>query len=80
MLEALLVDFDHVFVWYFLSAGFIFNADKCEVKVPNIYLLKVNNGNIRTTCEIYSKLTVKAPERSRCSGVFIVNFEHILTF
>ena len=29
-----------------------------------IYLLKVNNRNTRTRCEI-------------CSGVFIVNFEHI---
>ena len=28
-----------------------------------IYLLKVNNRNIRTRCEIYSKLTMKAPER-----------------
>ena len=33
----------------------------------------------RTRCEIYSKLTVKTPERRQlhCSGVFIVNFEHI---
>ena len=41
-------------------------------------LLKVNNRNTRTTCEICSELTIKAPERRhwRCSGVFIVNFEH----
>ena len=31
----------------------------------DIYLLKVNNRNTRKRCEI-------------CSGVFIVNFEHIL--
>ena len=44
-----------------------------------IYLLKVNNRNTRTRCEICSKLTTKAPERRkwRRSGVFIVNFEHI---
>ena len=44
-----------------------------------IYLLKVNNRNTRTRCEIYSKLTIKTPERRqwRRSGVFIVNFEHI---
>ena len=32
------------------------------------------------SCEIWSKLTVKTPERRqwRCSGVFIVNFDHIL--
>ena len=45
-----------------------------------IYLLKVNNRNTRTRCEICSKLTVKTPERHQCrrSDVFIVNFEHIL--
>ena len=44
-----------------------------------IYLFKVNNRNTRTKCEIYSKLTIKTPERRqwRHSGVFIVNFEHI---
>ena len=44
-----------------------------------IYLLKVNNRNTRTRCEICSKLTIKTPERRqwRSSGVFIVNFEHI---
>ena len=34
-----------------------------------IYLLKVNNRNTRTRCEICSKLTTKTP--------IIVNFEHI---
>ena len=45
-----------------------------------IYLLKVNNRNTTTRCEICSKLTIKTPERRhwRCSGFFIVNFEHIL--
>ena len=45
-----------------------------------IYLLKVNNRKTRTRCEICSELTIKTPEqrRGRCSGVFIVNFEHIL--
>ena len=42
------------------------------------YLLRVNNRNIRTKCEICSKLTLKTQERRRRrSGVFIVNFEHI---
>ena len=43
-------------------------------------MFKVNNGNTRTRCEICSKLTIKIPERRqwRRSGVFIVNFEHIL--
>ena len=44
-----------------------------------IYLLKANNRNTRTRCEICSKLTINTPERRhwRRSGVFIVNFEHI---
>ena len=44
-----------------------------------ICLLKVNNKNIRTGCEIRLKLTIKLSERRqwRHSGVFIVNFEHI---
>ena len=35
------------------------------------YMFKVNNRNIRTRCEICSKLTIKIP------GIFIVNFEHV---
>ena len=48
--------------------------------LTNIYLFKVNNRNARKSCEICSKLTIKTPERRswRRSGVFIVNFEHIL--
>ena len=42
-------------------------------------MFKANNRNIRTMCEICSKLTIKTPERWQCrrSGVFIANFEHI---
>ena len=45
-----------------------------------IYLLKINNRNIRTKSEIFSKLTMKIPDRRHwCrSGVFIVNFEQTL--
>ena len=45
-----------------------------------IYLLKVNNRNTRTKYEICSRLTLKIREQCqwRRSGVFIVNFEHIL--
>ena len=47
--------------------------------LAGIYLLKVNNRNTRTRCEIYSKLTIKTPEQShwRHSGVFIVKIENI---
>ena len=46
--------------------------------LASIYLLKVNNRNTRTRCEICSKLTIKIPERRhwRRSGIFFVNFEH----
>ena len=46
----------------------------------NICLFKINNRQTRKRCEIFSKLTVKTPERRqrRRSGVFIVNFENIL--
>ena len=37
----------------------------------SIYLLKVNNRNIRTKCEIRSYFTL-------CSSVSIVNFEHVI--
>ena len=45
-----------------------------------INMVRVNNKNTNTMCEICSKLTLKKPERRqwRRSGVFIVNFEHIL--
>ena len=43
------------------------------------YPFKVNNRNVRTRCEIYSKLIIKILEQRhwRRSGTFIVNFEHI---
>ena len=39
-------------------------------------MFKVKNRNIRTRCEICSKLTIKTPERRQAfASVFIVNFE-----
>ena len=46
-----------------------------EPSPAGIYLFKVNN--IRTICEICSKLTIKKPERTHCSGVSIVDFEQV---
>ena len=43
-------------------------------------MIKVNNRNTRTRCEIWSKLTIKTPERryfTPFSSVFIVNFEQV---
>ena len=58
--------------------GFRFESRFSE-SPSDIYLLKVNNRNNRTRCEIYSKLTIKIPEQShwRRSGVFIVKIENI---
>ena len=43
-------------------------------------MFQVNDKKTRTRCEICAKLTIKTPERHHWprSGVFIVNFEHIL--
>ena len=43
-----------------------------------IYLLKVNNRNIRKRCEIYSKLIIETPKQRQWlrSVVLIVKFEH----
>ena len=64
------------------TQGYVFSKFmKISRKAPvlvyypaGIYLFKVNNRNTRTRREICSKLTIKIV---RCSGVFIVNFEHI---
>ena len=63
------------------SLFFHFGRFLHETPFPaGIYLLKVNNRNTRTRCEICSKLTINIPERCDWprSGVLIVNFEHIL--
>ena len=45
----------------------------------SIYLLKVKTTEVLEQDMKYSKITIKTPERRHwsCSGVFIVNFEHI---
>ena len=40
--------------------GWVYGLSVTEMSV---YLLKVNNRNTRTRCEICSKLTIKIPER-----------------
>ena len=57
---------------HFFSRGMLRNLENCDMK-------SFSNKNTRTRCEICSKLTIKTPERRQwcCSGVFIVNFEHI---
>ena len=45
-------------------------------KPPGNYMLKVNNRNSRTRCEICSKLTIELPEQSPSVSIF--NFEHVI--
>ena len=45
--------------------------EKGQANLADIYLLKVNNKNTRTRCEICSKLIIKTP----CSSVSIATFE-----
>ena len=60
--------------------GWLSLEGKLVCYAVGIYLFKVNNRNTETRREISSKLTTKKPEwrQWRCSGVFIVNLEHIL--
>ena len=64
---------------YTAQKTFHYITDSTVTKPDIIYLLKVNDKNTTTRCEISSKLTIKRPERLqwRRSDVFIVNFEHI---
>ena len=60
-------------------------CSKLMLKILNpvyIYLFKVKNGYTRTMYDIFSKLTIKAPERRqlRCCGVLIVYFEQVSHF
>ena len=74
---------------HFLAAVWPIHPSTCFWNVTyyspfpaGIYLLKVNNRNTRTKCEICSKLTIKTPEQRQsftlCSSVSIVNLEHVI--
>ena len=61
-----------------LSVGTFVLIWMCHVPTVNQFL-KVSNRNTKTRCEICSKLTIKTPERRwHRSGVFIVDFEHVI--
>ena len=51
------------------ASPFLFKQYRQNYKLypAGIYLLKVNNRNTRTRCEICSKLTIKTPERRLAS-------------
>ena len=77
------------FLLFFFLAGLLqqflakYQADKAIIlfflklhKLAGNYMFEINNRNIRTRCEICSKLAIKTQERRR-TGVVIVNFGHI---
>ena len=43
--------------------GYKIQGMPVNINPANIYLFKVNDGNSGKRCEIYSKLTIKMPER-----------------
>ena len=50
-------------------------SEVCEQScITSIYLLKVNNRNTRTRCEICSKLTIKTPERCHWQKSLLTSF------
>ena len=52
---------DQRFVYLKSLATMFKNMD--TYSAANVYLIKFSNRNIRKRCEIYSKLTIKTPER-----------------
>ena len=69
--------FNHRIELFFNSSGK--KIEKQSNFLAGLYMLKDNDRNTRTRCDICQKLTIKTLERRqwRRSGVFIVNFEHI---
>ena len=68
-----------IFSWIILNS---FPWEKLHYNPDGICLLKVNNRSTRIRCDICSKLTTQTPKEHQwhCSGVPIVNFEHISYF
>ena len=67
-----------LFFFFFCKKSVSTNLIGHRYYIPDsIHLLKVNNGNSRTMCEIFLKLIIKTREwrQWRRSDVFIVNFE-----
>ena len=65
-------DFCLMFWWFLYDISDEINGEQ-NIPVGN-YLLKFKNRNARTTCQIYSKLTIKTP----VSLLLILNIFHTL--
>ena len=64
-------------LWKILEDVIGTSEKQMRLSPANISLLKVNNRNTKTRCEICSKLAIKTPERLHWgrSAIFIANFE-----
>ena len=66
-------------IWEMISKVYSDPCQTLKLSFPaGIYLLKVDNRNTKTRCEICSKITKKTRKRRHGShsGVFTVKFEH----
>ena len=64
----------------FLRTSFFTERARWLLLLPtSIYLFKINKGNTKKICEIFSKLKIKTSERHQRLhfDVFTVNFEHV---
>ena len=48
----------------FLRSFFWWNKKSSGHNPAGYYMFEINNRNTRTSCEIFSKLTIKAPEHN----------------
>ena len=63
-----------------IGVGFKF-LQNWMINPAGIYLLKVNNRNSRTKCEICSKLTIETPERRQMTIYIIaISLKQIIIF
>ena len=58
----------------------IYTVQRNRTIPVNIYLFKVNNRNIRKSCEIYSKLAIKTPKRDVALVFLLLSLNIIHTF
>ena len=59
------------------AAAFYVRSRSTSVFPASMYSCKVKNGNSRSMCEIFSKLTIKTPEQCQCTISF---WSLLLTF
>ena len=58
-----------------------FSFKQNKMTFYNFFILKVNNGNTKIMCEIYSKLTIKTLKKPlSVSGAFNVNIDEVSLF